>query len=178
MTISYSISNTTNYLPVDLGPPLDPESEFPAIYGNINFGYTVTFTKTDAAITGIAASDNTGVTDVSVLSANSIRIERSQTVNVFPNEFFKFVEFDSNSQKIIETFEPQETDQAGPETSVFLWNTPPQKIINTSYNVVITYIDLITQLPSQETKVYTKELRWFWEPGLNQLADLVSKSRW
>ncbi len=176
MTVSYSISNTVNYIEVGLGVE-DPETVFPAIYGNIDFGYTVTFTKSDAAIIGIAASDNTGITDVSVLSANSIRIVRSQTVNVFPNEFFRFVEFDENTQKIIETFEPQDTDQAGPETSLFLWNTPPVKEVTTSYTVVITYLDPETSLPVQETRTYTKELQWFWTTGLEQLADLVSKSR-
>ncbi len=176
MSLSYSISNTVNYLPVGIGFT-DPETQFPAIYGNIDFEYTVTFTKAGTTITNITATDNTGRTDVSVLSTNSIRIVRSQTVNLFPNEFFKFVEFDSDSQKIIETFEPQDTDQAGPETSIFVWNTPPQKIINTSYTITITFIDLETQQPIQETRTYTKELYWFWTPGLEQLADLVSKSR-
>jgi hypothetical protein len=176
MTISYSTSNAINYFLVNIGS-VDTETQFPAIYGNINFGYTVTFTKANAAITNISATDNTGRTDVSVLSTNSIRIQRSQTVNVFPNEFFRFVEFDENTQKIIETFEPQNTDQAGPETSLFLWNTPPQKIINTSYTINVTFIDSETQQEMQETKTYTKELHWFWTPGLEQLADLVSKSR-
>jgi hypothetical protein len=176
MTVSYSISDTVNYIEVGLGIE-DPETVFPAIYGNINFGYTVTFTKSGAAIIGIAASDNTGITDVSVLSTNSIRIERSQTANIFPNEFFRFVEFDENTQKIIETFDPQDTDQAGPETSIFLWNTPPIKEVTTSYTIVITYLDPETSVPVQETRIYTKELHWLWNSGLIQLEDLVSKSR-
>jgi hypothetical protein len=176
MTISYSISNTTNYIEVGLGVE-DPEIVFPAIYANIEFGYTVTFTKSDAVVIGISASDNTGLTDVSVLSIDSIRIQKSQSVNLFPNEFFRFVKFDENSQKIIEIFEPQDADQAGLETSVFTWNTPPIKIISTSYTVVIAYIDPETLLPAQETKTYTKELHWLWDSGIEQLADIVSKSR-
>ena len=176
MTTSYSISNTVNYMPVGIGFT-DPNSEFPSIYGNTDYGFTVSFSMSDADIVSIiSASSN--LSDVSILSSNSIRVERSQTTTLFPGELFDFVRFEEGATpfKTIETYEPQDTDQADSETSVFKWTTPPTKLVTATYSVLFEI--LVQGVPSTRSVSYTQELRWFWTPGLQQLDDLVNRSRW
>ena len=105
MTTSYSISNTVNYMPVGIGFT-DPDTQFPAIYGNTDYGFTVSFSMSDADIIEIiSASSNLSV--VSILSSNSIRVQRNQNTNLFPGELFDFVRFEEGATpfKTIETYE-------------------------------------------------------------------------
>ena len=177
MTTSYSISNTVNFMPVGIGFT-DPNIEFPAIYGNTDYGFTVSFSMTDADILSIlSASSN--LSAVSILSENSIRVQRSPTTTLFPGELFDFVRFEEGATpfKTIETYEPQDTDDADSETSVFKWTTPPTKIVTATYSITFEILLSETQQVTNRTVAYTQELHWFWTPGLQQLDDLVSMSR-
>lgn len=174
MTTSYSISNTVNFMPVGFG--FDSNTQFPTIYGNTDYGFTVSFSMSDADILSIlSASSN--LSAVSILSSNSIRVQRSQTATLFPGELFDFVRFEEGATpfKTTETYEPQDTDDADSETSVFKWTTPPTKIVTATYS--ITFEILLEGNTTTRTVDYTQELHWFWTPGLQQLDDLVSRSR-
>ena len=177
MSTSYSISNTVNFMPVGIGFT-DPNIAFPAIYGNTDYGFTVSFSMSDADIISIiSASSN--LSDVSILSSNSIRVERNQNANLFPGELFDFVRFEEGSTpfKTIETYEPQDTDQADSETSVFKWTTPPIKLVTATYSITFGILLQGQSTPTTRVVSYTQELRWFWTPGLQQLDELVNRSR-
>ena len=157
----------------------DPNIAFPAIYGNTDYGFTVSFFMDDAEIISIlSASSN--ISNVSIISANSIRVERDQNTNPFPGELFDFVRFEEGATpfKTIETYEPQDTDQADLETSIFKWTMPPTKLVTATYSILFEIFLLDQKVTSTRSVLYTQELRWFWAPGLQQLDDLVKRSRW
>jgi hypothetical protein len=174
MTISYSISNTTNFTQVGFA---DPQTSFPTIIGNATFGYTVTFSSSfplasnNIIETIVVSSPNE--TNVAVLSENSVRITRNTNVTVFPNESFIFVEFDANSQKTFTQFGPQQANQASQDSSVIQWTEPSAFSINTSYSFILKYDD-----STERSVSFSQELRWHWTPVISQVADLVSNSRW
>lgn len=180
MAISYSISDTINYDPVGIGT-VDPLTTFPAIYGNGNFGYTVTFsTDTGDQITGVEILTSPIYTNEAVLSTNSVRITRDITQTIYPNEYYSFAEFDPNFTKSIVVLPPGEANQAGLNGSVFKWDMPPQKVVSGSYSFRISSINTII-VPNVTTNViqmYTQELVWSLAPGTQALLELVSRSKY
>lgn len=176
MTISYSIASTVNYETVGLGAE-DPDEVFPAIYGNLEFGYTVTFSSSLGQITSTNITSSPSYTDETVLSQNSVRIEKNSSV-VFPGEDYDFAIFDQEFNKSVETYIPGETDLAGPESSIFAWNTPSQEIVQGNYVFQIDYIDSSTSLEETVNKTFSQTLRWSQFPGAIVLQQLVSRSKY
>ena len=180
MPISYSISNTTNYAPVGIGT-INSDTQFPAIYGNANFGYTVTFTTTDVGrqITNVTVLSSPVYTNEAVLSVNSVRITRDVNQTIYPNEYYNFAEFDSNFSKSIVTLQPAEANQASLNGSVFKWDMPPQKVVTGSYSFRISSINttIVPNVTTNVTQTYTQELVWSLIPGTQALLELVSRSK-
>lgn len=194
MAISYSISDTINYDTVGIGFT-DPLTAFPAIYGNVNFEYTVTFTTTDVGkqITNVSVLSSPAYTNEIVLTANSVRIIKKLNEIIHPNEQYSFAEFaesDSDFSKNITVLQPNNTDQAILDSSVFRWDTPSQQVVTSSYSFGISSInttivtDIVTGVTETvtetqaETMTYTQDLVWSQTPGLVNLIDLVSKSKY
>lgn len=193
MAISYSISDTINYDTVGIGFT-DPLTNFPAIYGNVNFEYTVTFSPNiDDEITNISVLSSPAYTNEIVLSANSVRIIKNLNEIIHPNEQYSFAEFtesDSDFSKNITVLQPNNTDQATLNLSVFRWDTPSQRVVTSSYTFGISFInttnitDIVTGVTETvtesrtETMTYTQDLVWSQTPGLINLIDLVSKSKY
>lgn len=193
MAISYSISDTINYDTVGIGFT-DPLTNFPAIYGNVNFEYTVTFLPNiDDEITNISVLSSPAYTNEIVLSANSVRIIKNLNEIIHPNEQYSFAEFaesDSDFSKNITVLQPNNTDQANLDSSVFRWDTPSQRVVTSSYTFGVSFInttnitDIVTGITETVTETraevvtYTQDLVWSQTPGLINLIDLVSKSKY
>jgi len=182
MAISYSISNTINYDPVGIGIE-DPLTEFPTIYGNVNFGYTVTFTETtgyEIANTIIVSSPEYTNEELVILTNNSIRITKDTNQSIYPNEYYSFAEFDTNFSKTIVVLQSDEIDQANSNSSVFNWNVPSQQVVNGSYTFEITFINtgVVPNITETVTQTYTQDLVWSLIPGTQALLELVSRSKY
>lgn len=176
MPISYSITDTINYEEVGLGVE-DPTLVFPAIYGNFDFGYTVTFSSDEGEITNTSIISSPLYTDETELSANAIRIEKNSN-QVFPNETYDFAFFDESFSKTVETYNPGSTDLAGADASVFAWNTPTQESVNGQYVFEITFINTVTLLEETTTETFSQTLQWSQFPGTVILQDLVQESKY
>ena len=177
MTISYSISNTINYNTVGIGVD-NPATTFPAIYGNIDFGYTVTFSQTDGPIVNLTVVSSPAYAPATVLSANSVRIARNMNIDVFTNELYSFVTILPPGQKQLVSYPPALTSQADLETSVYDWDMPPIKEVTGSYSFTITHFDSVALINTNVTSTFTKRLVWSQFPGLTMLRELVARSRW
>lgn len=177
MTVSYSVSNTVNYEEVGIGVE-DPLTSFPAIYGNLAFGYTVTFSQSLGAITNVAVTSFPAAAPATVLNTNSIRIERDPLVELFSDERYNFVTILPTSEKQFESHPPTQVNLAGTETSVYDWNTPSVREVVGTYTFVITYFDTQNNINNNATVTYTQKLVWSQFPGLTILEDLVDRSRW
>ena len=176
MTISYSISDQINYELVGIGTE-DPLNSFPAIYGNYDFGYTVTFLSTNT-ITNISILTSPLYTTETLISPNSVRIVKNNNYPVFENELYSFSKFDENYNKSIETYIANEVNSADDNTSVFEWQTPIQESVTGSYSFEITYINNDTLLSETEVKVYNHDLIWSQCPGIHILESLVDRSKY
>ena len=200
MAVSYSISNTINYDTVGIGFE-NPSTTFPSIYGNSNFGYTVTFTTTDIGkqITNVAVLSSPIYTNETVLSVNSVRITRDINQDIFPNESYSLVEFDPDFAKTVIVLPPEDTNQAGSNGSVFRWDTPSQRVVRGSYTFRISSIntvivpgtpdtidtpgtpgtpDTTETFSATETVTYTQDFVWSLIPGTQALLELVSRSKY
>ena len=182
MAISYSISNTTNYTPVGIGI-INSDTQFPAIYGNADFGYTVTFSETlGYPITNVAVLSNpTYVTALGVkLSVNSIRIEKNPLSDLYSTEKYIFAEFDENFVKTTEEYSSSEAEQSTANASLFKWQTPTQESVVGTFNIRFTYTNttLVPNVSQTVTKIYTQQYVWSQGPGLIKLIDLVSRSKY
>ena len=199
MAVSYSISDTMNYNTVGIGFE-NPLTVFSAIYGNINFGYTVTFSlDTGFDITEVAVLSNPTYTNVDILSENSVRITRDITQNIFPNEYYSFAEFDPDFTKTITVLPFGDTNQVDLQTdlnrSVFRWDMPSQKVVRGSYTFSISSIntviipgtpdapgvpgtpDVTETISATDTVTYTQDHVWSLIPGTQALLELVNRSK-
>jgi hypothetical protein len=181
MTISYSISNTINYEEVGIGVE-NPAIVFPAIYGNYEFGYTVTFSSALGTITNVAITSSPAYTDTSVLSANSVRTVKN-AITVFPNEDYNFAFFDTNFNKTIETYSAANTDFSNTglidsNRSIFAWDTPTSETVTDQYVFTITYINSETLLEETTPATFSQTLQWSQFPGAAILQDLVQRSKY
>jgi hypothetical protein len=177
MTVSYSVSNAVNYELVGIGAT-NPAIEFPAIYGNFLFGYTVTLSSTLGQVVGVSVTSSPAVAPATVLTTNSVRIERNPAVELFPNERYNFVTILPSSQKFLESYPPGQTSSAGTETSVYDWDTPSVREVTGSYTFVVTYFDVANNINNTETATLSQQLVWSQFPGLVLLGELVSRSKW
>lgn len=177
MTVSYSVSNTVNHELVGIGVE-DPSVGFPTIYGNFNFGYTVTFSHSLGQVVNVAVTSSPDVAPATVLSTNSVRIERDQDVELFPNERYNFVTISPTYTKQFDSYPPAQVSQADSETSIYDWDTPTVKEITGSYTFVVTYFDAPNNINTDVTATYTQKLVWSQFPGLSVLEELVNRSRW
>ena len=173
---SYSITDTTNYELTGIGH--DSEVEFPIIYGNFNFGYTVNFiAPTGFVVTGVSVVSSPEYTTETANSASSVRIEKNDIVEIFPNEEYDFVRFDYNPQiKYTSTLIPQKVDESLVDDSVYQWKTPENEEITGTYVFSVTYLETATMAVSTEIETYTQTLMWSQFPGLIILDDLVDRS--
>jgi hypothetical protein len=178
MSITYSITDTSNnYIEVGLGE-LDPLQNFPDIYGNIDFAFTVILSHSEGSITSISANAVTDDTIVSVLSENSFRVERNPSANTFPGEFFEYVSFsDDFTQKTFQVLSPGDVDEADEDSSVIEWKLPETLTKTTSYDIIVTYQDMSMQT-QVETISYDQVLYWYWVNGIQTLIEQVEKSRY
>lgn len=174
MSSAYNIFNEVNYTPVGIGSS-DPATHFPAIYGNTDYGFSISFTIPN--LISILSASST-LSDISILSSNEVRIERNENITLFPGEFFDFARFEENEDpfKTIETYTLENTSEADEETSLVNWNTPTNKIANCIYN--LTFNILNEGIPSTVEISYNQELHWHWSPGLQTLEDLIDRSKW
>lgn len=177
MTVSYSVSNTVNYDTVGIGIE-DPATTFPAIYGNLTFGYTVTFSHSLGQVVSVAVTSSAASAPATVLSSNSVRIERNTNIEVFPNERYNFVTILPTSQKQFNSYPPGLTSQADLETSVYDWDMPALREINNSYTFTITYFDQAANINTNVTSTFSQRLVWSQFPGLVVLQDLATRSKW
>ena len=176
MTISYSVSNEINYNLVGIGA-LDPLVSFPSIYGNYDFGYTVTFSS-PYTITDVSILSSPLYTTETVLSSNSVRIVKNNDNQLFDNELYIFSKFDEEYNKSIETYLPNQVNNADLNTSVFKWETPTQQLITSTYSFGISYINSDTFLTETEVKTYSQDLIWSQFPGMQILENLVDRSKY
>lgn len=176
--VSYSISNTTNFTDVGFGF-VDPETMFPSIWGNVDFGFTVTFSVTEGTVVEVDVSAVPSPYTVEVISPNSVRIERNPNNNTFPNEYYDFVRFENDFQdKIEERLLPQEAENFDSESTVFLWNTPSIEVVTNTLQFNIKYFDDSLMIEQTTNKDYTQELHWLQTAGLNNLIDFVQRSKY
>ena len=173
---TYSITDVINYQLTGIGH--DAGTEFPIIYGNFDFGYTVNFIPPSGfVITGVSVVSSPDYTDETANSADSIRIEIGGAAAIFPNEKYNFVRFDYNPQiKKTSTLIPQNVDQSLVDDSIYEWVVPEQQEITGTYVFSITYLEISTFIVSSETKTYTQTLMWSQFPGLIILDNLVDRS--
>lgn len=178
MVISYSVSNSVNYDLVGIGAE-DPSLVFPAIYGIPGFGYTVTFTDSLYEIISVSVVSDPSYVNTSVLSPNSVRIERNAS-SIFSTETYDFVSFDDSFNKTIETYNSNQANTASEDSSVFAWNTPTTRTVTGTYTFDITYINTSTLPGVNETvtKTYTQDYIWSAASGTQVLLDLVTRSRY
>jgi len=177
VTVSYSISNTVNFDEVGIGTT-DPLLEFPSIYGNAAFGYTVTFSHTGGPVTNVNLTLGPSYTSTSSISSDTIRITRNTSETIFPDEQYRFAKFDNDFNKTIETYLPGDVDQADSNTSIFAWETPSDTEVTGTYTFNISYTDMVTNTQMTESKSYTHTLVWSLFPGLAILQELVDRSRY
>lgn len=177
MTVNYSVSDTSNYELVGIGS-INPLTEFPSIYGNLDFGYTVTFTNTGGPVTGVDYTSVPPYISIQLIQPNQVRITRKTAVPVFTDEEYDFSRFDSNFNKTIETYLPGEVDSADSETSVVAWQVPPVRQITGSYTFLVQYTNINTSLPDSEFATFSQTFVWSQFPGLTILEDLVDRSRY
>jgi hypothetical protein len=175
--VSYTISSTENFTSPGF-TITDPATQFPAIWGNEDYKFTVTFSVTDdeypgSSVTGVTVNSFPDFVNTSLIGSNGVRIEKKEGEIIFPGEFFRFVEFDENFNPTEAIIEPEEVDA---EQSVILWNTPPVEIIDSNYSFTIDYTDGIVSLST--TVPYSQELHWLLDPGLTTLLDLVDRSKY
>ncbi len=176
MTISYSISNTINYEEVGIGTE-DPTIVFPALYGNYEFEYTVTFSSSLGTITNVTPTSSPAYTDINILSPNSVRIIKNSII-VFPNEDYNFAVFDDNFNKTIEVYSAANTDIVDSNRSIFAWDTPTSETITDQYAFNITYINNDTLLEETVSATFSQTLIWSQSPGTVILQDLVQRSKY
>lgn len=178
MTVSYSISNTVNFTQTGFSFT-DPQTMFPSIWGNVDFGFTVTFSVTEGTVVEVDTSTVPPPYTAEIISANSIRITRNPNHETFPNEYYDFVRFENDFQdKIEERFLPQEAQDFDPELTVFLWNTPSIEVVTNTLQFNIKYFDDMLMIEQTVNKEYTQELHWLQTAGLNSLVDFVQRSKY
>lgn len=167
--ISYSISNTVNYDVVGIGV-IDPESAFPSIYGNVDFGYTVTFLSSNGSVTDVSVTEQPSFTNVEVLSPNSVRIERNSEIAVFEGELYRFTDIDTDTGSIaLFDLLPQLAETATPDVNLYEWITPPIKSIDGHFDFEIT-VDANTEILN-----YTQSYLWSPDEGEALLISLVNQ---
>ena len=177
MTLSYSISDTTNYEEVGIGVE-NPTTVFPAIYGNTSFGYTVTFSHLNGPIVGVTISSSPNYAPATILSTSSLRIARNTSIVIFATEQYDFVSFTQDFEKVIETLPSNQVGLAGEDSSVIKWRTPATRSASGSYTFVISHLDIATNTVVAETRTFGQTLVWSQFAGLTILQNLVTESRW
>jgi len=172
VNVSFSIANTVNYTEVP-GYELDPGTdEFPPIYGNIEFGFTVNFSVDDEEegtyevvnITTLSAPNYITATD----GVNSVRLERNTNEEIFPGEEFHFVKYGYNevgdelivaNTSIFPDFPEDPNDTSAdanttPSANIEIGTANTEPAANTSFETAnLEFIDLTTSIfPDDETE--------------------------
>jgi len=98
VTVNYTISDEVNFTEVGGYEPDDPTVAFPTIFGNTDFGFTVSFSISNdgeggVSLIGVECTSSPDFTIVTNLSNTEIRVVRDETKNVFPGERFEFVKY-------------------------------------------------------------------------------------
>lgn len=175
--VSYVISSTENYeSPVFV--TTDPATDFPAIWGNQDYKFTITFTVTDdelsfIEITSVVANSHPDFVTANSASEDSIRIEKIPGETVFPGEYFEFLSFDEDFNVTRQILKPEEADE---NQSIVKWNTPTEEIIDSSYTFTIFYTNGVQNY--DVTVSYNQELHWLLDPGLAIFTELVNRSKY
>ena len=142
--VDYAIVGGNNYTIVDLGDP-DPLTEFPEIYGNLNFSYVITLTQPDAtAYLGVTIDNKPNWVTATAISNNQIWIVKDPSYTIFPNESYTLVDYDEQgwlgstetTTVSIGDFAaiPNKTDY-----TLSAWNTPTQEEVEGSYTFTLSY---------------------------------------
>jgi len=91
---------------------------------------------------------------------------------LFPNETVEYGKFES--------YEPNDTDLADSDTSVYAWITPPNLIVSGSFTFEITYIKEEENGTTEEETITIsigQTYHWNWVPGIEKMLGLVGRSK-
>jgi hypothetical protein len=182
ISVSFLIENQENFPspPIDLGGELDPVINFPSVYGNDDFGFTVVFSVEDdlegAFVVGdVEVITNPFYTDALVSSNNSVRIEKNED-NPFAGEFFQYVSFDESFNPTIENLEP---DDAGPEQSIIKWFPPPTKLLSDElYSFKLIYLNSVTSASEEIIINIFQDVHWNLNLSINRFQNAFQESRY
>lgn len=174
-TVYYEISNTVNYEPpgFDVHSPAD---EFPAIYGNEDFSFTLTFTADDptlgvVAVVNVASISAPDYVELVPDGPNVIHVIKDPTVSIF-DESYLFSVFDldiENTNPIQEASKsPGEAITFAEEKGSFLieWNPPPEEFGNSHAIEVGNFVfDVELAVGPNVEKTYTQDYYWSSDRG-------------
>lgn len=178
-TVSFGLSNKINFPTID-EPDEFESGRFESAYGNLEYSFDVSFSveveNFSATVTDILPLIVPEFVNVQVISSDTIRISKNE-VNAFIGEFYKFVRFDENNEKIIQTLEPGDQSVAD---SIIEWNPPPIKILeDVLHSFRIFYTSTETPLVVQEIVFSAlQDVHWNLEISLSNFENLVQESRY
>lgn len=166
--VDYAIVGGNNYTIVDLGDP-DPLTEFPEIYGNLNFSYVVTLTQPNALkYLGITVNSKPAWVSAANItnSNNSIFISRDPNYTIFPDESYTVTKYDDQGwlgNTETSNISVGDYTAANNKTDYVLsaWNTPSQEEVEGTFSFTLSYED--TDTPGTEDTVnpsYTQNFVW------------------
>jgi|GEM_PF-3342903 len=164
--VDYAIVGGNNYTIVDLGDP-DPLTEFPEIYGNLNFSYVVTLTQPNASTyLGVTINSKPNWVTATAISNNQIWIVKDSTYTIFPDESYTLIDYDDqgwlgNTETTNISIGEYTTTPNKTDYILSAWNTPSQEEVEGTFSFTLSYED--TENPGTEDTVgasYTQNFVW------------------
>jgi hypothetical protein len=173
--VTYTLQNTNSeYEVVDLGTP-DPLTTLEGIYGNRDWSFDLVFSGSDDVsgnpilITGIVTTKPNYV--LASNAGNTVTLSKAAGVLIFPGEQYRFVKFETQ-----ESFTYQDLSSIEEGLSVIGWDTPTQEEVTANYSFLISYTIPPSVTVEETTVALEQTFYWDFEPGWQNLQQLVSES--
>lgn len=172
VTVEFTIFDTVNFpgspgLPIINEAPNEFQEDFPAIYGNVDFAFSVAFTVIDNE-SGVPLNIiSTEVilmpefVDSQILAPNTVRFSVKPDVEVFPGEFFELLIEDqqlltgsisvSSNTNLIEGFNTKFTEELEIGKNIIVTNTSERFTITDVINNTLLEVEQDIELETENS---------------------------
>ena len=178
MAITFSESNLIGDPGAIPGDHAIPPTEFlTSFYGNLNFGFDITLTKTADeevlyTVTNVEynSSANTAFLSATRVANNTIRISKVDSPFVTESYDYRL----SNSSDVVE-YSIEEVDNLPPVFGMTKWNYPDDpKYVLVNHSITVSGISSL-MVPFTETTTIPQYFYWKLQPALDQFNLLIGR---
>ena len=181
MAINYDvIANNDSYVPVGLGDP-DPLVEFPPIYGNQNFSFTVRLDidpePNQIVYTGMSVDDKPTFVNATIISNNEVTLTKTTESILFDEDytFLKWSDDYSSNTEFTYTLDEYENLSNTDNLNLISWNTPAIETVFDSFTFTVNYEYDDGGIPTASSSVITlnQEYQWDGTQGLSTIDSII-----